>query len=67
MAGRHSDMTFLKAIDAAKFLGVTISDFLDGVRSGKYPQPEFMGVGNRWNLLQLETWKHENQRRHVSD
>jgi len=39
---------YIKATEASKLLGITITEFLDGVKNGSIPQPVFMGHGNRW-------------------
>jgi len=45
---------YIKAVQAARMLGLTITDFLEGVRNKSLPQPHYMGVGNRWSEEEIK-------------
>lgn len=64
---KKSEMTYLKAVEAAKFLGLGISDFLNSVRDGTIPKSHFFGLGYRWNLKELEDYKNARPIRTKND
>lgn len=67
MAPKKSELVYLKAVEASKFLGLSISDFLQGVRDGTIPKSHFFGVGYRWNLKELEGYKNAHPIRTKTD
>ena len=54
---------YLKAVKAAKFLGMTIDHFLTLAETKEFPQRVFFGHGDRWNEQELMDWKNENSNR----
>lgn len=54
---------YLKAVKAAKFLGMTIDHFLTLAETKEFPQRVFFGHGDRWNEQELMEWKNENSNR----
>lgn len=51
---------YLKAVKAAKFLGMTIDHFLTMSENPDFPQRVYFGHGYRWNEQELMEWKNEN-------
>ena len=51
---RHGPDKYIRAVEAAKHLGLTITEFLDGVESGEIPQPYMLGLHRRWKLIELD-------------
>jgi excisionase family DNA binding protein len=45
---------YISAVEAAKYLGLSITEFLDAVDSGKIPRPYMLGLHRRWKLIELE-------------
>ena len=52
---RNGPDKYIRAVEAAKYLGLTITEFLDGVKSGEIPQPYMLGLHRRWKLIELDT------------
>ena len=51
---RNGPDKYIRAVEAAKYLGLTITEFLDAVDSGKIPQPYMLGLHRRWKLIELD-------------
>lgn len=52
---------FMKATEASKFLGLTITEFLDGHKEGTIPKSVFMGYGYRWAVSNLVAFKKNSE------
>lgn len=51
---RHGPDKYISAVQAAKHLGMTITEFLDAVANGEIPQPYMLGLHRRWKLIDLD-------------
>lgn len=49
----------MKATEASKFLGLSITEFLDGHKKGTIPKSVFMGYGYRWAVSDLIEYKNK--------
>ena len=52
---------YMKATEASKFLGLTITEFLDGHKEGTIPKSVFMGYGYRWTVSDLIAFKKDRE------
>lgn len=50
---RNGPDKYISAVKAAKFLGLTITEFLDQVKAGDIPPPYMIGLHRRWRELDL--------------
>ena len=48
---------YIKRVEAAKILEVSISQFLDLEKNRKIPQGIHFGMGQRWSKLELQEFK----------
>lgn len=64
---RNGPDKYIRAVEAAKYLGLTITEFLDGVKSGEIPQPYMLGLHRRWKLIELDTKAPEPTVRNLMD
>lgn len=46
----------MKSADAADYMGVSLTKFLTGVKTGYYPQPVKDGGNTLWHRASLDEW-----------
>jgi len=60
---RNGPDKYLTAVKAAKYLGLTITEFLDQVKAGDIPPPYMLGLHRRWKEPELVALKQDRKRR----
>ena len=53
---------YISAVKAAKYLGLTITEFLDQVKAGDIPPPYKLGLLRRWKELELVALQKNRER-----
>lgn len=50
---------YMSAVKAAKYLGLTITEFLDQVKAGDIPPPYILGLLRRWKEPELSVLRSQ--------
>jgi len=51
---RNGPDKYISAVQAAKHLGMTITEFLDAVENEEISQPYMLGLHRRWKLIDID-------------
>lgn len=63
MKKTNTDMVYFKAVEAAKYLGLTIDQFLKLKKAQELPAPHFFGIGYRWRQSELDRYRQSLDRK----
>lgn len=59
---RNSPDKYISAKEAARFLGLTITEFLNQLKAGDIPPPYMLGLHRRWKEPELVALKQKRKR-----